>query len=160
MLAACARRIAGVGFSRAGILRRGLAMKRSPPRWRGTEPSCDSNLRAAAVSGVKPLAVDMRLVLADQPFLRIPGTVGAPSGDAFDAATATDVLVSKEDELGARAHLDVEEAAAAARARLNATSFGAASVLRRLRDLGMARLPIALKDKAQREHKFRNLALI
>src|ERR1022692_3072455 len=56
ILAFCARRMAGVGFSLAGILRRGLAMKRSPPRWRGTEPSCDSTLRAAALSGASRLA--------------------------------------------------------------------------------------------------------
>ena len=40
MLAACARRMAGVGFSLSGMSRRGFALKRSPPTCTGAEPSC------------------------------------------------------------------------------------------------------------------------
>src|SRR5664280_2057795 len=85
ILASCARRMAGVGFSLAGILRRGLAMKRSPPRWRGGEPSCDSTLRAAAVSGASRLparcASDLPIsnfCVSQEPLARRPATRSMP----------------------------------------------------------------------------------
>jgi hypothetical protein len=49
----------------------------------------------------------------------------------------------------------MEEAAAAARARLGAPSAAAAFA-----GFRHGKLPIALMDKAQAEHKFRDLALI
>src|SRR5450830_221085 len=113
MLANCARCMAGVGFSLSEMSRRRAELREQLARRRGV--------------GRELLAVEMRLRFADQPFLRIPGAVGAPAGDALDASARTDILIAEGDELGAREHLDVEEAAGAARARLGAVSLDAAS---------------------------------
>jgi hypothetical protein len=83
----------------------------------------------------------VRLALADQPFLRVPGIVGAPAGDALDAAAGADILIAEADEFTLRPDLDVEEAARAARARLGAADFGGPFA-----GWGHGKLPIALDE--------------
>src|SRR6516162_834922 len=55
MLRSWARRMAGVGFSLSGMLRRGLALKRSPVTRTAAEPSEPRILRAPAASGTNRL---------------------------------------------------------------------------------------------------------
>jgi hypothetical protein len=65
----------------------------------------------ARVRGVRDelAALDVSVLLTDQPFLRVPGTAAALAGDPLDAAALSDVLGSKRLELGPRTNLDVEE---------------------------------------------------
>src|SRR5262245_30299801 len=57
--------------------------------------------------GDEPLAFHVRLVLTDQPLLRIPGTAAALACDTLDAAPFANVLRAKSGELSFGPDLDV-----------------------------------------------------
>src|SRR6185437_10752574 len=87
MLAACALRIAGVGFSDSGMSRRGLARKRSPSTSTGSEPRLLNSFLASALSAIKcPSSTcacvfsTSHLTVSHEPEARRPATRSTPSG--------------------------------------------------------------------------------
>src|SRR5262249_60166957 len=72
--------------------------------------------------GHEPSADAMGMLLADEPFLCVPGAARALARDALETALLADVLGAEGAELAPRPHFDVEEAAAAARAGLGAAT--------------------------------------
>src|SRR5262245_45401895 len=64
--------------------------------------------------GDESSALAMGVLLADEPFLCIPGASAAPAGDTFNAAFASDILGAEALELPPWPHFDVEELATAA----------------------------------------------
>jgi hypothetical protein len=94
----------------------------------------------------EPAALDMRHTLADQPPRRFPGSVRALTGDALESPLLADVVVTERDEPVPWRHLDTEEPAAAARARLGAAATRALCPrARRARPLWLRLVDVAFR---------------
>ena len=104
-----ARVCAGVGLSFSGTSARGFARKRSASMWRGSEAELLDHLARVVGVGHQPVVLDVRVTLADEPLLGIPGAAFAFAGDTLDAALAADVLGAERLEFALRPDLDVEE---------------------------------------------------
>src|ERR1700704_66948 len=117
MLRCCARRIVGLRFVRSGTF--GRSWPGNGRREHGVvSRQAWEHLTGSHRVRHEPAALDMGQILADQPPGSGPSAVRALTCDALDAPLLADVVVTERDEPAPRRHLDTEEPAAAARARL------------------------------------------
>ncbi|MFZ0401207.1 MAG: hypothetical protein WAL03_09000 [Pseudolabrys sp.] len=72
--------------------------------------------------GHKQVIFDVRVSLLNQPFLSVPGAIGALTSEPFHAARCTDILHAEPDKFPCGADLNVKETAASAAARFGALS--------------------------------------